>query len=166
MTYKEKLAIEHPNEIDPGCLGGCHGCPGSHFNGAPRISYGTCTYNEEHCTACWNSEIPETEPITNEREEKMMENNYSTKNTPNIPTMGITSELRPVSVCDTAHKLYSLLIEIERNVETINGIIFGPTNSDMCAGEPDCLEANICMACNMADIIHAQLLRLKDGLIG
>lgn len=59
MTYREKLAKEHPDKIDETKLGGCVGCP---------VLYG---YEEEPipgfcqgitCQECWDREIPEEKP--------------------------------------------------------------------------------------------------------
>ena len=59
MTCKEKLAIEHPDKIDPCCKGGCEGCP-STYGYLPIPDY--CDYPENYpCTKCWDREIPETE---------------------------------------------------------------------------------------------------------
>lgn len=76
------------------------------------------------------------------------------------------SELRPMTVCETAHKLYEVLLDIELKATRLNDIVFGPLPSDMCAGQPDCLESNMHMALNMANIIDQELARLIDGLTG
>lgn len=63
MTYKERLALEHPSNIDPELYGGCCGCP---------AQYGYCKEDEELCALkngkapeiceeCWNREMPEKE---------------------------------------------------------------------------------------------------------
>lgn len=59
MTYREKLANEHPEEIDDKEWGGCNGCPSSY--GYERFQ-GCRDGNEEACTACWDREIPEEKP--------------------------------------------------------------------------------------------------------
>ena len=67
MTYKEKLKKEAPYKIDSLSVGGCIGCPGSMWEGAPKIKTGSCPKggaSEENCTKCWNSEAPNTEPTT------------------------------------------------------------------------------------------------------
>lgn len=52
MTFKEKLAQEHPEKLDKGCDSGCVGCP---------YEYG---YEENYdcegvdCLTCWNREMP------------------------------------------------------------------------------------------------------------
>ena len=59
MTFKEKLQKEHPDKIAPDLVGGCSGCP---------YSYGYESYDDRPCEprilcpACWNREIPGTEP--------------------------------------------------------------------------------------------------------
>ena len=64
MTFREKLAQEHPKRINEDAMGGCDGCP---------LEYG---YEEEYdcgggsysvCEACWNREMPDTPaPMTAE----------------------------------------------------------------------------------------------------
>lgn len=54
MTYREKLAIEHPDEVSEDYVGGCAGCPYDHGyleqpSDCPKIS----------CKECWDREIPE-----------------------------------------------------------------------------------------------------------
>lgn len=56
MTFREKLAKEHPEKIEPGCMGGCRGCPST---------YGYTTRAEDNkicpeitCYACWDRVIP------------------------------------------------------------------------------------------------------------
>lgn len=63
MTFKEKLAQEHPERITEATLSGCKGCPSD---------YG---YVEEDCRAktcveCWNREIPMTPEEQEQREGK------------------------------------------------------------------------------------------------
>lgn len=57
MTYREKLAKEHPEEIDDKMYdGGCAGCPYD-YGYLPRPSDGKgCTMT---CDECWSREIPE-----------------------------------------------------------------------------------------------------------
>jgi hypothetical protein len=60
MTCREKLAIEHPDKIDPDCDGGCKRCP-SEYGYLPE-GFGCSGPNDEACTKCWDREIPGTEP--------------------------------------------------------------------------------------------------------
>lgn len=70
MTFREKLAIEHPEKIDPKVGGGCQGCPASY--GYEDESPGWCIIDIETCRTCWDREIPEekvpykTIPLTKE----------------------------------------------------------------------------------------------------
>lgn len=57
MTCREKLAIEHPEHIDPSSFGGCRGCPSSF--GYLYDMKPSCTPSPEECTECWDREIPE-----------------------------------------------------------------------------------------------------------
>lgn len=56
MTFKEKLAMEHPDQIRSDCEGGCVGCPGDYHYDIER-----CTDPDGNCERCWNREIPGTE---------------------------------------------------------------------------------------------------------
>lgn len=61
MTCREKLAIEHPECVDPTCDGGCRGCPSQY--GYINTNIICCGMpNDEKCTKCWDREIHGTEP--------------------------------------------------------------------------------------------------------
>ena len=53
MTFKEKLAMEHPDKICPCVEGGCIGCPGDY-------GYEFSHECRDDCYDCWNREIPGT----------------------------------------------------------------------------------------------------------
>lgn len=57
MTCREKLAIEHPEEVCFGYLGGCNGCP--HTYGYAKKPEWCKKYYiaDENCTKCWNREV-------------------------------------------------------------------------------------------------------------
>lgn len=60
MTCREKLALDHPEELDPGYCGGCAGCPSDNY-----YMVGLCDGSDgsaEKCTRCWDQEIPGTGP--------------------------------------------------------------------------------------------------------
>lgn len=58
MTFKERLAIEHPENVSDKYAGGCHGCPKDYGYSEDHSS--TCrNYGKEGCDNCWNREIPE-----------------------------------------------------------------------------------------------------------
>lgn len=61
MTFREKLASEHPEKIKPEAMGACLGCP--HEYGYEFKTDGPCSEKYEYsCYECWNREIPGTEP--------------------------------------------------------------------------------------------------------
>jgi hypothetical protein len=69
MTFKERLQKEHPEKIDRTRYGGCWGCPYDYDyerrDDRPCASNEWCRKfisNNRRCSACWNREIPETEP--------------------------------------------------------------------------------------------------------
>ena len=58
MTCREKLEMEHPEEVDTGRLGGCKGCPSEHgYAKDPEW----CALNHETCTKCWDREVEEVD---------------------------------------------------------------------------------------------------------
>ena len=60
MTYREKLAKEHPEAIRIDEWGGCRGCPSLY--GYTDDSSCNCPFggpSSVHCTKCWGREIPE-----------------------------------------------------------------------------------------------------------
>lgn len=61
MTFKEKLEIEHPEEISEEYDSGCFGCP--HDYGYESISESVVNcdvYGEKGCVYCWNREMEPT----------------------------------------------------------------------------------------------------------
>lgn len=64
MTFREKLRKEHPEYIDPECVGGCEGCPDDYGyeDKSDRCPVVDMTNFREKCQACWDREIPGTEP--------------------------------------------------------------------------------------------------------
>lgn len=71
MTCREKLKIEHPENVDESICCGCSGCP-HHYGYLDRPSYCNDLYIpvEERCTRCWGREIPENKPVYSTPEEK------------------------------------------------------------------------------------------------
>ena len=64
MTYREKLKQENPAAVDPKWIGGCQGCPGTYWHGAPIKDSGNCPAQTRFrgCAFCWDQEAPENEP--------------------------------------------------------------------------------------------------------
>lgn len=60
MTYREKLKQEHPDAIDSRLGGGCVGCPGTYWDGAP-VSANCFPGGTKDCTRCWDTAIPAEE---------------------------------------------------------------------------------------------------------
>ena len=59
MKYREKLKLDHPDMVDGRCWGGCAGCPGNYYIGAPEDD-GECGKSYEECERCWDAEAPDT----------------------------------------------------------------------------------------------------------
>lgn len=62
MTFREKLAQEHPENVDDDYTGGCYSCPSyygyeGHDDG---LCLGSGDDDEDMCRACWNREMPMT----------------------------------------------------------------------------------------------------------
>lgn len=69
MTYKERLTIEHPDNVDSRFEGGCSGCPINYGYVAPGKNL--CREFDGDCEKCWNSEMPETENYILKGEKEM-----------------------------------------------------------------------------------------------
>ena len=57
MKYREMLQRDHPDLVDGNCWGGCYGCPGDYYKGAPIVDE-QCDADNEVCTRCWDTEAP------------------------------------------------------------------------------------------------------------
>ena len=53
MTYRERVAIEHPEAVNSDSAGGVWGCPGDYWEGAPNIQ-SSCDVAHGACTVCWD----------------------------------------------------------------------------------------------------------------
>lgn len=61
MTCREKLMIEHPECVDPACIGGAISCPDTYgYLGEPDYCDPT---KFTQCERCWDREIPGTPDI-------------------------------------------------------------------------------------------------------
>lgn len=60
MTFKEKLAMEHPDCVNDCYPGGCSLCPDKYGYEDCDSSIKNCLVNNgKGCDYCWNREIPE-----------------------------------------------------------------------------------------------------------
>lgn len=66
MTFREKLKKEHPEEVGTQFIGGCNRCPDDYgYEEYARCSERLPELVEggtRRCMACWDREIPGTEP--------------------------------------------------------------------------------------------------------
>lgn len=82
MTCKEKLTIEHPEDIDENYMGGCAKCPHEYgYLKRPRwCPLHSFILSKYTCKDCWDRNIPETDLDTTElRETKKEKNAMSNK---------------------------------------------------------------------------------------
>lgn len=58
MTYREMLQRDHPRKCGGRFIGGCQGCPGDYYPGAPLEDELGCFYassaDEYQCERCWD----------------------------------------------------------------------------------------------------------------
>lgn len=63
MTCREKMMIEHPDDVENFWLGGVAGCPDDvGYLPKPEGCYGY-KLDGTKCTKCWDREIPEENPV-------------------------------------------------------------------------------------------------------
>lgn len=59
-TCREHLKREHPEDVDPECIGGCYGCPSVYgYATKPSLCDGGTTV--EICQRCWDRPIEEVD---------------------------------------------------------------------------------------------------------
>ena len=56
MTCREKLAMEHPEDVNEKWTGGCYGCPSDYGYRLDTPENCDC-FSEEICAACWDREV-------------------------------------------------------------------------------------------------------------
>lgn len=162
MTFKEKLAIEHPDKLDPRCGGGCLGCPSDYgyCGGSP------CNEAYVSCTECWNREIPETEPTKNTKDKKEKKE-MEPRNFSSMATMA-EAPRRPeemgASLHGTMHDLYAVLGSISQSTDVLAEILYGVHSNGEKPLEPSCLENEIQLALGVALSIRDRLEEIKARL--
>lgn len=57
MTCREKLAMEHPEELDSECFGGCNGCPSTYGYAKEPEWCDDNNLTDEKCRRCWDREV-------------------------------------------------------------------------------------------------------------
>lgn len=60
MTYRERVAIEHPEAIKPIVPGGVIGCPHNYGYETKQTALTACRFGEVGgaCAACWGRQAP------------------------------------------------------------------------------------------------------------
>ena len=160
MTFKEKLAIEHPDKLDSNCAGGCWGCP-SDYGYDERMP---CHCTKMLCDECWEREIPGTEPtkITKDKKEKkeMEPRNFSSMAT-------MAEAPRKPSICQNMQDLRKLLAEIHSKTEGIAYLLFAEeeqNSSSSCAPTPSCLADDVYMTKEIAMAVMDKLVMIQEKL--
>lgn len=69
MTFREKLAQEHPEKVSPLFTGGCGGCP-RNYGYERKLACSGYNMTDAECTSCWDREIPTDEPKAQEEQER------------------------------------------------------------------------------------------------
>ena len=70
MTCREKLAMEHPENIGEQYLGGANGCPNT-YGYLPK-PHDCCGADDAACRYCWDREIPGTSESPETFHEKLV----------------------------------------------------------------------------------------------
>lgn len=84
MTFREKLAKEHPECINDRYYGGCENCPSYYDYDTIANESKFCSITpitESHCRKCWDREIPGTEVPETEVPENIAEAMIETRQT-------------------------------------------------------------------------------------
>ena len=85
MTFKEKLAMEHPERVDILYAGGCSNCPYFYGYETHDESVKNCIRNKgKGCDYCWNREIPESESAVVENLSTKIEKTFDLKEKYNL----------------------------------------------------------------------------------
>lgn len=135
MTFKEKLAMEHPESIDDLFMGGCCNCPGNYgYSEYSSINCGKLS-TDKNCTECWNREMPNTD----KKEEKSMKTKPRNRN--EAPTL--------------LEGNYNLIIKGNEMVLVDN--VTGEVANARCHGDDEFF------VCNGIDIAFTHLLEKKYG---
>lgn len=169
MTYRDLLKIEHPHELAKHYFGGCRGCPGTYWDGAP--GYNNCgeQMSPLNCTVCWDSVVPDSIPAPrvqfnineNEKgEEKMEPRNFSSMAT-------MAEAPRKPSICQEMQELRKLLEEIHSKTEGLSSLLFAgeeQNSSSSCAPTPSCLADDVHMTKEIAMAVMDKLLTIQEKL--
>lgn len=70
MTFREKLAQEHLEEVNEEYFGGCYGCP-ENYGYEKKFDCATAGVN---CTECWDREISKEQTTEEPKGENKMKN--------------------------------------------------------------------------------------------
>jgi hypothetical protein len=155
MTFLEKLQIEHPENANADADSLVRGCPHQYGYEDKKEADKFC--NIGVCKACWNREIPETEPTKNEREEKEM----ATRNISLSPT---AREPRKQSICENMSELRKTLTDIYCKTEELAHILFGVEPQEPQHQTPSCLEEDVQMNKELAQAIMNKLCLIQERL--
>jgi hypothetical protein len=171
MTYLDLLKIEHPDALDKSYYGGCCGCPGNYWDGAPHRD--NCGRNPSpmNCAHCWYSEVPNSIPAPrvqfNINEMQKGEKEMEPRNISLSPTASMANNPRKPSICQEMQELRKLLAEIHCKTEDLSSLLFAgeeQNSSSSCAPTPSCLADDVHMTKEIAMAVMDKLVTIQEKL--
>lgn len=161
MTCREKLAIEHPEQVTVYADGGCWGCPCDYdYLGKPDYCHGFNAHRNEHdeCTYCWDREIPD-ESKQNLRKEKMTMFNPNSVNEAAYCSAMPENKTDTTSLCDKVKKLHEMISDAEAITKDTRMILFGAMPIQEASPEPSvtCMDEDV-------DAMLRQMKQVLDHL--
>jgi hypothetical protein len=142
MKCRGKLALEHPNRVNPGSIGGCSGCPHD-YGYLERPDW--CDLGNKICTKCWDREIPGTEPTKTYEHDGCLHCAHVVKEETDEPCVRCNGTAKPYS---TEYQTRPDLFEPSGQGEPIDIVNHPPhyTNGIECIDEMLAVFGNITVA--------------------
>lgn len=169
MSYRDLLKIEHPESLNRCWLGGCRGCPGHYWDGAPTLDQYEHDPSPLNCSKCWDSEVPASIPAPrvqfninemNKGEKEMEPRNISFSPT---ASMAENNPKKP-SICENVSELRTILSDIYGKLDELDCLLFGGVPQETLSSMPSCLEEDIQMNKEKAVAIMKKLCSIQSKL--
>lgn len=168
MTFKEKLKIEHPEDISEEYDVGCFGCPYDHDYESVAESSVNCTANGgKGCEYCWNREMENTEVKTKVKKEFDWE---EFKNKRNKIAVHCKTEEEAKDFCKQMHEHGLKWVSTNSYIERTNWHVLKEktcyTNHG-CYCDKDYYIENDCKILEWSDYMKKEFTKsdLKDGMV-